>query len=146
AWPSCLPPARSLPIASDAQFDVAVNLADAVSCDRQAMHLEERKLVPVATLKGDAFVAHGEEPTATKAQRIAPFQRDDIASLVNRFHDASHVSSGKLPLEHRPDRVAPFDWLLRHLMVDGICMIEIGQAGGVAGVEPLDPAFDDVTR
>jgi hypothetical protein len=56
----------------------------------------------------NASVAHGEEPAAAKAQRIAPFKRGNLASFVDGFHDAGHVSSRKLPLEHGPDRVAAF--------------------------------------
>jgi hypothetical protein len=63
-----------------------------------------------------------------------------------RFHDARHVGGSELPLEHRADGVAAFDRLLGHLMVDRVRMVEVRQAACVAGVEPLDPAFDDFAR
>jgi hypothetical protein len=70
----------------------------------------------------------------------------NIARFVNRLHDASHIRRSKLPFEHRPDRVAAFNWRLRHLMVDGVPLVEVSQAVCVSGVEPLDPAFDDFAR
>jgi hypothetical protein len=90
------------------------------------MHFEERELVPVATLESDTTVMHGEEPAAAEAQRIAPFKRDNIASFVDGFDDANHVSSRKLPLEHGSDCVAASNWILCHLMVHSIKMVEVG--------------------
>ena len=110
------------------------------------MHSQERELVPVPTLEGDTSVAHGEEPATAEAQRIAPFQRDDIAGFVERVHNARHVGRREFPLEHCPDGVAPLDRLLRHLMVDGVRMVEISQSVCIGGVEHLDPAFDDLAR
>jgi hypothetical protein len=108
------------------------------------MHLEERELVPVATLEGDTTVMHGEEPAAAEAQRIAPFKRNNIASLMDGFDDASHVSSRKLSLEHGPDRVAALNWILCYLMVHSILMVEVGQAIRIDCVKLFDPTFDNL--
>jgi hypothetical protein len=110
------------------------------------VQFQERQLVPVSALEGDTPVAHGKESAAAKTQRIASFQRNYLASFVDRFYDAGHFSTCKLPLEHRPDCVASFYWLLRHLVIDGVRMVERGQAGRIGGVEPLDPEFDDFPR
>jgi hypothetical protein len=60
--------------------------------------------------------------------------------------DAHHLRRRELSLEHRPDRVAALDRLLRHLMIDGILMIERGEPVRVPGVEPLHPGLDKLLR
>jgi hypothetical protein len=121
-------------------------IPDTALLDWQTMHLQERELVPVAALKGDASVTHSEKTTAAETQWIAPLERDDNASFVDRLHNARHLGGRKIPLEHGADRVATLDWRLRHLMIDGVRMVKIRQPRGVSGVEPLDPAFDYFAR
>jgi hypothetical protein len=86
------------------------------------------------------------KPQPAQAQGIAPLERYDSTSLVDRLHNADHLGGRELTLEHGADRLAPLDQHLRHLMVHGIRVIELGQAGCIGAVESLHPAFDRFAR
>jgi hypothetical protein len=93
-------------------------------------------------LERSAAFTHRKKATTSQTQGVALFERYDLTSLMNRFDDTNHLGGGELALEHSLDRLTALDWLLRHLMVDSIRVIKLGQTGRIGSVEALQPTFD----
>src|SRR5262249_21824057 len=83
----------------------------------QPMQFKKRKFVPIAPLKNDLIVDDMEKTAAPQAQRIPPLQNRPFTVLKQVLNDADHFCFGEPVHNHCPDRLPPFHWALRHLMV-----------------------------
>src|SRR5258706_16335371 len=110
---------------------------------QEAVRSQERKPVPIASLKDDFVVLDTEETASAQPERIFPFENCPRAILENMLGDADHLGAGKVFGEHFAYRRASLHRLPNDLMIDGSpTLLPPPRAGEVVGwgkwPSPLD--------
>jgi hypothetical protein len=113
---------------------------------RQALGAQEAELVPVASLEDDLSVDDVEEPAATQAEGVAPFENGPLAVLEQVFHHADHLGLLEAGREHPAKGLAALHGLFGDLMVDGVFAVHRDQGIDVGPIERVDPGSNHFGR
>ena len=106
------------------------------------MAAEERKLIPVASLKLDLPVYNVEEPAAAKAKRIAPLQNSPLTLFEDVFDQADHIRRGEPRGKHLFDCFSSDNREFSDLMIDSLFRVEASKSIDICTVECLNPGLN----
>lgn len=82
------------------------------------MLAQESQFIPVATLENNLTRNDMEESTASKPERISPFEDRPFTILENILNDADHFCRGKTSNKHVEDCCSSLNRRFRDLVID----------------------------
>ena len=104
----------------------------------KVVRLQERKAIPIPSLKGDLVLFDPKEAASAQPERVSPFEDRPLSILENVLDDTDHFRFGKLTREHLADRRPARDRLPDDLMIDRIPGVKGRYFIRIAPVKCLD--------